>query len=793
MPLDLWRDFSELGCELAVDVSRCREATRQGRLAIERVIEAVEVIFAFDPRGDTLRRETDVAGFATNLEVRAAEREVATVSCADHAVQAGLPFPAAHAAVVAAARVVANVETVESVDAFLAFVAARRPPSAHSLGRADVGVGGDVWRGVGSGVRSDIGRGHAHPISACLGTVALGARHALRRRHIIVPTTHPRDHENPTQPSVPHDEKGLMVRPKMGTTWLARRWRVGWPPGAEECRITELLGREGRGSFFASSRAMSFFLNRWALYLGVALLVAGGCASESAVSGGDLGTFEELKGDRATEVVEVDFELPADGTSPEFTFVTCGRLSVTTQQFRHMSWERIQLVVNSESYTRRSWRGRSPYVTIPAEMTEGCQEYTLRFKHWGEARAFGRLRVETQRAPQAGVELFYNTPDCFECDDRAGQLRNALIDTIQSATQTLDVAIYGMDDPAIIDAICEAATAGVEVRVLTDETSEAPGRRSYYDALFGYEGVASCGAQVEAVRSYGLMHHKYILSDADSASPTIAVGSTNLTVAGLEENHNHMVVIRGNRDLAQQFKQEVDQLARHCASDRLDDRVCTECSPACTEDRSEEGPFAVDDTTVEAYFSLGDNALNVLRGEARVEMVDAPNPACEADDAECACRASGSRFLCAYCGENGYGLMGEAEERLLVSMYAATDECFGVALKHAARRGVETFAIFDYVKAGSQYSRDNYICEAGIPTYIARWGDRAQVRNHNKIVLVDDAVFTGSLNLSKSGVTENNESTVVLRGERIAGQFNDYLRAEVRLLNHREIAPSDCL
>lgn len=497
-------------------------------------------------------------------------------------------------------------------------------------------------------------------------------------------------------------------------------------------------------------------------------------------------------GPMTTQVV--DFAIDPDGESPRYTVLVCGSLFVRALQDESLSWERIQIVATAGSFRRRSWRGRSPYIDLDDSDEGSCREFELTMINHGEAPAFGQLIIETPPSDATTVEFVHNTPDCIDCDQPAAGLREAVLRVIENAEDTLDIAIYGIDDPAVASAICAAATAGVQVRILTDEASEEPGSRSYYETLFGLDGLASCGAQVEAVRSYGLMHHKFIVADAHGDNPIVLTGSTNLTSAGLDENHNHAVILRDAGEVALEFEAEMDQLARHCASRRLDERVCTECTPVCVEDRSEEGPFELGDTDAEVYFSLSDDPLDVLRGRAASRKVDTPDPACDDEDAHCYCRPSGSRYKCSYCalGPDGYGLIGATHERLLISMYSGTDECFALAVRDAAERGVEAVAIWDYVRAGSAHSRDDYICDAGVETYIAQWGERVQVRNHNKLIVADDVVYTGSLNLGANAIRINNENTIVLRGSRLANEFANYIESERHTLRRLGVAPATC-
>jgi len=532
------------------------------------------------------------------------------------------------------------------------------------------------------------------------------------------------------------------------------------------------------------------------------LLLASACAADATTGAPvDLGEFP--RADKADSVVEVEvpFEVGpavdgAPGTS-EMTFRTWGQLTAKTQQDRDRSWERLQLVAESDDYRRRSWRGRSPYLTVSGDRAEGGAEYTLTILNWGSETAYGTLVVATEPPTGAGVEVIFNSPDCVDCDDPAGDLRDGIIGVIQGAEASLEVAVYGLDDADIIDALCNAAEDGVNVKLVTDETSEDPeNSRSYYPSLYGDAGIASCGVDIEFVRSYGLMHHKFIVADRDGPSPVLITGSTNFTRAGLEENHNHMVIVRGVAGVVESYTGELGQFYRHCASERMDDRDwCTECTPACTEDHSSDGSYPLPaGGSIEALFSPGDDAMRVLRGQAQSVRRSAPDPACDAADANCVCRISGSRYVCEYCAqdENGFGLLDQAEDRIFMSMYSATDSCFALGAVRAAKRGVSVRTVWDFVKSGSKYSRDDYLCGEGIETWITNWGNgSAQVRNHNKSIVIDDVLFTGSMNLSASGAGENNENTLVIEDAATADAFAAHIVAEIELLQHLGVTERD--
>lgn len=509
----------------------------------------------------------------------------------------------------------------------------------------------------------------------------------------------------------------------------------------------------------------------------------------------DLGDFTSLtKADAVT--IEVPFEVAGMvGETPgqrRFTFRTLGLLEVGATQ--SVTLARLQLSAESEIYRRKSWRGRAPKLLVPGmDASDGggeLVEYQLTVLNWSATRARGRLRVTTDTPREPGFALAFNAPDCVpaaeaRCEDPAGDLRGSLVGTLQAARRTIDLAVYGLDDADVIGALCEAAKAEVRVRVISDDESLDPENTRSYSTSF--EHLRECGVEVSAVQSGGLMHHKFAIIDRGLAQPVLLTGSANFTVADLQQNHNHGMVIYGAPELIDAFQAEFDQLWRHCATERLDGRTsCAECTPACVEDRSEEGPFAVGDSDVEVYFSPSDDALRVIRGQARVRTrLAAPDPACASSSANCVCRQNGTTWQCDYCaqGPDGWGLIGQARERVVLNMYSLTDQCFALGMVRAAERGAQTLAVLDFVRGGSRYSRDEYLCAAGVPTLISNWGSgSAQVRNHHKLLVVDDVVVDGSMNLSDSGITENDENTLVIRDAALADALAAYTENEAALL-----------
>lgn len=155
------------------------------------------------------------------------------------------------------------------------------------------------------------------------------------------------------------------------------------------------------------------------------------------------------------------------------------------------------------------------------------------------------VEVEMQgvRPAMSQVMFFVTDPE----DDLQTRLHDQLIDHINTARHTIDVAIYDFGQAAPAHALVQAADRGVDVRVVTDgdELDSA-----------GIEILESAGISVEA-RPAGsrIMHHKFAVFDEHR----VWTGSTNWTETGFTMNNNNAISIH-SPGLAAQYTEEMEQL-----------------------------------------------------------------------------------------------------------------------------------------------------------------------------------------------------------------------------------------
>ena len=138
-----------------------------------------------------------------------------------------------------------------------------------------------------------------------------------------------------------------------------------------------------------------------------------------------------------------------------------------------------------------------------------------------------------------------------------GSIADTLASYIGRATQTLDIAIYNWNNTSILTAVNAAAARGVRVRLIYDGSTSSITPKS---------GLLNA-AVATAVRNnpsgvYGIMHNKFVIIDASSATPNAPVvwtGSTNWTADQLTIDRNSAIVVQ-DQSLARVYTIEFEEM-----------------------------------------------------------------------------------------------------------------------------------------------------------------------------------------------------------------------------------------
>jgi phosphatidylserine/phosphatidylglycerophosphate/cardiolipin synthase-like enzyme len=121
-----------------------------------------------------------------------------------------------------------------------------------------------------------------------------------------------------------------------------------------------------------------------------------------------------------------------------------------------------------------------------------------------------------------------------------------LFDIIKSSKNSLDICVYCLTGYKFLDAIKEAHSNGVIVRIVTDHEE---------DNLSHILTLRSNGIQVRTNPSGYLMHHKFAVIDEHA----ILTGSLNWTSKAINGNQEN-VIFTNNRDIVNPFARQFEKL-----------------------------------------------------------------------------------------------------------------------------------------------------------------------------------------------------------------------------------------
>jgi hypothetical protein len=125
-----------------------------------------------------------------------------------------------------------------------------------------------------------------------------------------------------------------------------------------------------------------------------------------------------------------------------------------------------------------------------------------------------------------------------------------LIQVMDSAQKSLDIAIYSLTYPDIVEAIKKAKQRGVEVRLITDSIQS--GGKTQKEAL---KLLGSAAIPIKMNTHSGLMHLKMTVADGKIGT----TGSFNYTKSASTTNDEMLVVFR-NEAVAQSFETQFERM-----------------------------------------------------------------------------------------------------------------------------------------------------------------------------------------------------------------------------------------
>lgn len=294
---------------------------------------------------------------------------------------------------------------------------------------------------------------------------------------------------------------------------------------------------------------------------------------------------------------------------------------------------------------------------------------------------------------------------------------NAIIELIENANSTIDVAMYNNNRDRIVNALTAAHERGVVVRYIADQETASLALVDPEPPFFVVRG-----------NNDGLMHNKFYVVDAESVDDAYVVsGSMNMTDNNIVTDYNNMVVIQ-DQALAKAYTMEFEEM---WGSSEDSPGIFTIKFGSSKTDNTPHN-FVINGMDVEQYFSPSDKTTLAISRQIAL-----------------------------------------ADNDLQFALLTFTNNELGTAVANAFNRNVDIRGILD--TNGDQGSEYNFLANTvGVNVIL----DNTTKSTHHKYCIIDaydtssdPLVVTGSHNWSGGAETRNDENTILFHSDVIANIY----------------------
>ncbi len=219
--------------------------------------------------------------------------------------------------------------------------------------------------------------------------------------------------------------------------------------------------------------------------------------------------------------------------------------------------------------------------------------------------------------------------------------------------------------------------------------------------------LISNGIPVHSESGRGIMHNKFVVID----HRIVITGSTNWHSLSFHDRHNNMIIVK-HPEIAERYEEEFMEMwsgTYHGGAPTTDPVVQVILNDSLV--------------TVETYFAPDDDPADKL-----------------------------------------LSLLDNAEREVEFMSLIFTREDFADKLIELAHSGVRVMGLHDNGEANSPDSKYDYMRSSGLMVA----PDGGDMILHHKVFIIDDTVWTGSMNPTYSGTTRNDENILVIHDPRAA-------------------------
>lgn len=318
--------------------------------------------------------------------------------------------------------------------------------------------------------------------------------------------------------------------------------------------------------------------------------------------------------------------------------------------------------------------------------------------------------------------------------DRPAEL---IVETLASAENSIDVAIYNLSDKTIQATLKAASKRGVVVRLIMDKPTK---HRTMADSL------ESAGMDVRHVSK--TMHHKFAIVDG----AVVLSGSVNWSPVSFVRYDEDLLRI-DDAETAYAFRREFEKLWNHSR----------EYGETIHSDARELPPHAVADV----WFTSANMEATKYRGQPTFRAaVESQN---------------------GVCGRRVIRAIEQATKSIQIATTHFRRDDIAAALMAAVRRGVRVEIVLDMQEhdqpdtTRKQGRGDEHLAEIGADVrykvYAQEWDVFTALQMHCKFMIVDGReVLTGSFNWSENSELESFENLMAIRDAAVVKAYADRFR-----------------
>jgi phosphatidylserine/phosphatidylglycerophosphate/cardiolipin synthase-like enzyme len=394
--------------------------------------------------------------------------------------------------------------------------------------------------------------------------------------------------------------------------------------------------------------------------------------------------------------------------------------------------------------------------------------------------ADARGYLEAQRRREVSV-IFSPQPIATSHNARVADL-------IYGAERSIDVAMYSYSDPGIHAALADATARGVKVRFLF-ETASKDRKLTGAQLQSSRSGrLESIGVDVRWVNK--IMHHKFMIVDGprdslDAAKTAHVVsGSGNWSNGAATKYDENTLFLSAMPEVALRMQREFDTLWEGSRDLVANPELVFEASTVDVTDADLPVAPGFDALFTSANFTANGDTFSLTGADTVADGLVAAIEAAE-DRIHVASGHLRSRPV-------SEALMRKRAEDpdVEIRVYLDGQEYISASTHTQQETNLEACLSLANTEAKQRSCRDKgflfgyAIGRAGIDVrykyYAYRWDVTYAAQMHNKFLIVDDALYTGSYNLSDNAEHNTFENMLVFRGpefRELVGAYEDEFEA----------------